>query len=351
MIKALFVIIVYLSNLLVYSSIDNSNKFKNIAYLQNLSDDLTSSSILDSLHSENLILKEETLKTIAKIENRNILVIVVSLFSFVALLLAYLLYKSTKTTRKNNRILKLQNLEINKQKKELEELNNLKTKFFSVISHDLRGPLLSLKGILNLMDDNLLEKEELDEITNKLKMQLSVNTNLLDNLLIWSKSQMQGEKLKKINFDIHKVIEENLKLYEANIYTKNIKINIQSPGPFEIYADREMVNVIVRNIIGNAIKFTPTSGEISIHYKILENEKFRIGIRNSGVPISKIEIEEIMKQNFYSTQALNHEKGTGLGLILCHEFIKKNNGTFELESSNKKGNTFFFTLPMFKEKS
>jgi len=311
---------------------------------------LSSNGILDSLHSEKLILKNETIKTIAKIENRNILVMIVSLFSFVALLLAYLLYKSTKTTRKNNRILKLQNLEINKQKKELEELNNLKTKFFSVISHDLRGPLLSLKGILNLMDDNLLEKEELDEITNKLKMQLSVNTNLLDNLLIWSKSQMQGENLKKINFDVHKVIEENLKLYEANIYTKNIKINIKSSKPNEIYADREMVNAIVRNIIGNAIKFTPTSGEISVLYKVLENDKLRIGIRNSGVPISKTEIEEIMKHNFYSTQALNHEKGTGLGLILCHEFIKKNNGIFELESSSKKGNTFFFTLPMFKEK-
>ncbi|QEK51182.1 HAMP domain-containing histidine kinase [Pedobacter aquae] len=304
--------------------------------------------ILDSLHHENNDLKKQNLSNELKIENRNSLIYVILIFSLTALFLSFRLYKSGRRAKTNNRILKEQNEEINKQKKELEELNNLKNRFFSIISHDVRGPLLSLKGTLNLFDEHLLDEKESKLLIGELKSQFNSTSNLLDNLLIWAKSQMQGEKLQKSHFNVLKVVKDNIALQKYNIHQKNIKIVVNVPDDLQLYADKEMVNVIIRNLLNNALKFTPQDGEIMIACTA-NGDMAQFSVQDNGIGLSPAEIKEIYKRNFYSTSGLNDEKGTGLGLILCQEFIRKNNGSFDIKSKKGQGSTFLFTLPLFKE--
>ncbi|MRX46484.1 sensor histidine kinase [Pedobacter puniceum] len=316
-------------------------------YLSNLQDSPIVD-ILDSLHVENNNLKEKNIKNELKIENRNLLIYATLIFSLTALFLSYRLYKSGRRAKTNNRILREQNEEINKQKKELEELNNLKNRFFSIISHDVRGPLLSLKGTLNLFDEHLLDERESKLLIGELKSQFNSTSNLLDNLLIWAKSQMQGEKLQKSNFNVLKIIQDNIDLQKYNILQKNIKIVVNVPADLQLLADKEMFNVIIRNLLNNALKFTPQDGEINITCT-KKRELAQFSVQDNGIGLSPAEIKEIYKRNFYSTSGLNDEKGTGLGLILCQEFIRKNNGSFDIKSKKGQGSTFLFTLPLFKE--
>lgn len=316
-------------------------------YLSNLQDSPIVD-ILDSLHVENNNLKQKNIKNELKIENRNLLIYATLIFSLTALFLSYRLYKSGRRAKTNNRILREQNEEINKQKKELEELNNLKNRFFSIISHDVRGPLLSLKGTLNLFDEHLLDERESKLLIGELKSQFNSTSNLLDNLLIWAKSQMQGEKLQKSNFNVLKIIQDNIDLQKYNILQKNIKIVINVPADLQLLADKEMFNVIIRNLLNNALKFTPQDGEINITCT-KKRELAQFYVQDNGIGLSPAEIKEIYKRNFYSTSGLNDEKGTGLGLILCQEFIRKNNGSFDIKSKKGQGSTFLFTLPLFKE--
>jgi len=329
-------------------SLEDLNEFKivNESLLQQLD---SQNQVNAMLEAENLILNRENLTKELSIENRNFFIFTVLMFSFVALFLAYMLYKSIGKTKLNNYKLQQQNKEIDNQKKELEELNRLKIKFFSIISHDIRSPLLSLKGVLNLFDANLLnDKYETNEFFTQLNLEFNTTSYLLDNLLIWAKKQMYEESIEKIVFPINVVINDNLNLQNAAISKRNITIFNLLSDDIYVYADKEMINMVVRNLIGNALKFTHHGGQISIFYKI-SNDSLEIGIRDTGIGISDEQVDMIFGSNFYSTNGLNDEKGNGLGLMLCREFIEKNNGKLWIESKIGAGSTFFFTLPLFKD--
>jgi two-component system sensor histidine kinase/response regulator len=304
--------------------------------------------VIDALKYENLILGRENLNKELSIENRNFFIFTVLLFSFVALFLAYMLYRSIQKASLNNDKLKQQNKEIDQQKKELEELNRLKIKFLSIISHDIRSPLLSLKGVLNLFDGGLLrDKTELNKFFMQLNEEFITTSSLLDNLLIWAKKQMYEESVEKVIFPINKVVNDNLNLQKAAIVKRNIKVfNLLTDDLF-VYADREMINMVIRNLLGNALKFTHHGGQISIFYKT-SSDFLEVGIRDTGIGISAEQVDKIFDSSFYSTAGLNHEKGNGLGLMLCREFIDKSNGKLWIESEIGAGSTFFFTLPLIK---
>ncbi len=324
----------------------NKLKMENKILQQNLdSQNLVNEALID----ENLILNRKNLNQELSIENRNFFIFTVLLFSFVALFLAHMLYRSIQKTKLNNLVLQQQNKEIENQKRELEDLNRLKIKFLSIISHDIRSPLLSLKGVLNLFDANLLnDKDELNAFFNQLNMEFNTTSSLLDNLLIWAKKQMYEESIEKVGFSINGLLNNILELKKAAIAKSDISIyNLLSDDIF-VYADREMMNMVFRNLIGNALKFTPHGGQISIFYKLNEDE-LEIGVRDTGIGISREQVEKIYDANFYSTNGLNEEKGNGLGLMLCREFIEKNNGKLWIESKVGAGSTFFFTLPLYKD--
>lgn len=304
--------------------------------------------VIEALKYENLILGRENINKELSIENRNFFIFTVLLFSFVALFLAYMLYRSIQKAKSNNDKLKQQNNEIDHQKKELEELNRLKIKFLSIISHDIRSPLLSLKGVLNLFDAGLLQdKTELNKFFIQLNEEFNTTSSVLDNLLIWVKKQMYEEGVEKVMFPINKMVNDNVNLQKTAIVKRNIKVfNLLTDDLF-VYADKEMINMVIRNLLGNALKFTHHGGQISIFYKT-SNDFLEVGIRDTGIGISAEQVDKIFDSSFYSTTGLNHEKGNGLGLMLCREFIDKSNGKLWIESEIGAGSTFFFTLPLIK---
>jgi signal transduction histidine kinase len=166
----------------------------------------------------------------------------------------------------------------------------------------------------------------------------------MENLLQWAKSQMQADIVKAQAINAKEVIDDVLRLMNLQADAKKIKIENRATDRVYLWADRDMINLVLRNLISNAIKFTPQGGSVSIGAS--ERSSFtEVYIKDSGKGISNKEMQEIQSQNFYSTNGTAQEQGTGLGLVLCKEFLEKNGGKLHIESMPGKGSVFSFTLP------
>jgi signal transduction histidine kinase len=230
----------------------------------------------------------------------------------------------------------------------LQELNATKDKFFSIIGHDLKGPLNSLTSFSSLLINHTdsLSKEEIKMLAKDLDKSLKNLFSLLENLLEWSRSQTGNIEFKPEVFDLTALMTENQTLLKTQAQNKNIVIENQYTDKLNVHAHRHSVNTVVRNLISNAIKFTPKDGKITLNLQRLEKD-IKVSIADTGVGMS----EEVMKKLFridtkHSTKGTADEKGTGLGLILCKEFIEKNGGRIWVESTEGKGSVFYFTLPL-----
>ena len=168
----------------------------------------------------------------------------------------------------------------------------------------------------------------------------------LNNLLTWSKSQMNGFVNKPISFQIHEKVNSSIQLLQENANQKKIAIVNNVPTSAEIYCDVNQFNLIVRNLVTNGIKFTPSGGEIRIHADE-KNQFWEISIKDNGVGISPEVLKKLFKPDsaLHSTYGTNKEKGTGLGLLLCKEMVEKNGGKISVESIPNEGTTFYFTMP------
>lgn len=243
--------------------------------------------------------------------------------------------------------LKLEKEKIEEKKKELEELNATKDKFFSIIAHDLKNPFNTVIGLSELLlyryeyyDDEKI-KEFIEQINN-----FSSNAyNLLDNLLQWARSQTGRIKVKPSDIDIEKLIQENISLLQDNAKQKHIDLHAEMDKELYCYADSNMVNTVIRNLISNAIKFTPKNGNVIIKAEE-KKENVKVSVTDNGVGIDKEDIPKLfnLTTNF-SSEGTDSEQGTGLGLILCKEFIEKNNGEIWVDSKKGEGSSFIFTLP------
>jgi signal transduction histidine kinase len=166
----------------------------------------------------------------------------------------------------------------------------------------------------------------------------------MENLLQWSKTQMQSSSAKQEELEVSKMINEVLQLLHLQAEAKQIYIENKNNAPVYVYADKDMVNLILRNLLSNAIKFTPNQGYIEVG--VNEVSSFvEIYVQDTGVGISKEAIQKINESNFYTTKGTSSESGTGLGLMLCKEFLHKNGGQMHIESEPGKGSIFSFTLP------
>ena len=249
------------------------------------------------------------------------------------------------------RSLHRKNVEISKQKllleattTELAELDSLKTKLFSVISHDLRSPMYALRNLFKNMHQKDTPAPEIKKIVPDVLMDLNYTIGLMENLLQWSKTQMQSSAANLKELDLSKMINEVLQLLRLQAEAKQIYIENKNTCPVYVYADKEMVNLILRNLLSNAIKFTPSQGYIEIG--VTEISSFvEVYVQDTGVGISKEAIQKIQESNFYTTKGTSSEAGTGLGLMLCREFLQKNGGQMHIESQQGKGSIFSFTLP------
>ncbi|MFN3315767.1 MAG: ATP-binding protein, partial [Raineya sp.] len=256
--------------------------------------------------------------------------------------------EASRTLLEQNDALLEQKQEIEKQKIDLQQLNATKDKFFSILAHDIKGPLNSLTAFLNIMTNHLdeMSQDDIRFMSSNLNKSVKNLYSLLENVLSWSRSQMGVLEYKYEAIDLYEIIEQNIELLSVSAQNKGINLVNKAQKNLLAWADRNSINTVLRNLISNAIKFTSTDGTISISSQAME-DKVVVDVRDTGVGMS----EEVMKKIFqidarYTTKGTANETGTGLGLVLVKEFIEKNNGTLKVESQEAKGSTFIFTLPL-----
>jgi signal transduction histidine kinase len=229
----------------------------------------------------------------------------------------------------------------------LEEVNKTKDKFFSIIAHDLKNPFNTLIGYSDILKSDFREYGQ-DEIYQQLNIiyDTSVNGyNLLENLLKWSQTQTDKIVFEPVKIKLHEIVQSCIDDIENQSQFKDIDINNDIPENYHIIADENLLKTILRNLINNAIKFTNRNGMVSISlYK--DDKVTEISVKDTGIGISESELQNLFKiDKIYSKPGTNKEKGSGLGLILCKEFVEKHGGKIWVESELEIGSVFKFTIP------
>ena len=240
---------------------------------------------------------------------------------------------------------------IKKQNEELLSLNAAKDKFFSIIAHDLKSPFNAIIGFSDLLLGRIEKHdfEGIDKYTKIINQSSKKALELLLNLMEWSKIQTGRMEYRPEYFEINTIIEETIILLGCNAEQKNIFISNNITKETMVHADKIMISAVLRNLISNAIKFTKPKGSITLTSEQLKDEVI-ISVKDNGVGITKEESEKLFKiDGVYSKPGTQQEKGTGLGLILCKEFLEKNNGKIWIESTVDVGTTFYFLLPTNKK--
>jgi len=239
--------------------------------------------------------------------------------------------------------------ELKSQRDELNEVNSVKDKLFSIIAHDLKNPFNTLKGFVDLIQ---LRYEEYTEEERKKMLSIIDDSaehvyNLLDNLLNWSRSQRGAIHFNPEMVNIVDMIAENIDLFENQAVSKNIKIQSKAEAEdISLMIDKEMINIVLRNLLANAIKFTHVNGKVEINCNREDNHVI-ISIKDDGTGISEEDKQKLFRNDIhFSNRGTNNETGTGIGLLLCKELIDKHNGKIWIKSELKKGTTIFVSLPI-----
>ena len=239
-------------------------------------------------------------------------------------------------------------LTIKRQREELNRLNATKDRFFSIIAHDLRGPFMGLLGALELLRDSGSDMDE--ETTHELIVNLydtSERTfHLLENLLEWARSQQQSVKTVPRSLGMADLVRETVELFHSTAEQKGIKISIAVPDDLTAYADRNMINTVVRNLVNNAVKFTPRGGSVSVTGS-MRHELVEVTVADTGVGMDASEVRDLFSLARHKSRAgTDGEQGSGLGLLLAHDYVARNRGTLSVESIPGRGSRFTFLVPV-----
>lgn len=227
-------------------------------------------------------------------------------------------------------------------------LNEQKDRMFSLISHGLRGPIGSVKGIFDLIvEQDMDDPKELKTILNESREVVDSSFNLLENLLNWSKSQTGNLTVNPQKISIASLVTENLMLFTSSIKHKNFTIENHVNENHYAFADMEMINIVIRNILSNSVKFTRTAGKITLYSQVAK-DKLLLTVADTGVGMTREMIEEIMEDDPIAIgyKEENYEKDRGIGLKICKDFLQKNQGKLSIESSPNQGSRFFIYLPL-----
>lgn len=251
--------------------------------------------------------------------------------------------KYTRELEAKNKKIELQIETILEQSKHLENINKVKDKLFSIVSHDLKDSLTSTKGFIDLLKEGQLTQDEFHSLLPELSENANNASLLLFNLLNWSKSQMQSLEPKPSLFDIQEVFAEKAKLMDQKFEAKGVKLIDNTLRDF-VYADRSMIEIVIQNLIANTVKFCNKGDSVSISNQI-SNGKAILSVADTGVGISKEDQGKLFGNNTFTTRGTNKEKGTGLGLTICRELVELNKGTIWVESAVNVGSTFYVELP------
>ena len=247
----------------------------------------------------------------------------------------------TETINQKNLDLIEKNRIIDDQRADLSSLNKLKDKILGVISHDMKTPLINLNMMLNVFDREALfeNKDEFDSYVGIVNKELGKVEGLLDNLLMWAKYQMKNVRVLRTNSDIGQIIDDVASLAEGIINKKNLQLNINNEIDKEINCDSNIISFIVRNLLNNAIKFTPSGGSITINAHHVD-KKIEISVSDSGVGMDDDQIEKLFTDDIQWKLGTEGEVGSGLGLQLCQNFARLHDGLINVESKKNKGTTF-----------
>ena len=307
---------------------------------------------LVSLKEKNKNIPEKKGSKLSSSQKQNTLLIygLIASLVFVTALLIFSYLKSSKNTTttkelsKKNESLGQKNKSLVQKNIQLEEVNQVKDKLFSIVSHDLKDSVSSIKAFLDLLKDDGITKEEFNNLIPELSENANNASSLLFNLLNWSKSQMQNLQSKPELFNIQEVFQIKISLIEKKVNDKGIIVIDESRREF-VYADKSMMEIVIQNLITNAVKFTGKGDVITVSNQDY-NGKILICIEDTGIGISEENQKKLFnaKKNF-TTNGTENEKGTGLGLTISKDLVELNNGRIWLESTPNIGSKFFIELP------
>jgi signal transduction histidine kinase len=235
--------------------------------------------------------------------------------------------------------------------KQLIKLNTDRDKFFSIIAHDMRSPFNTFLGLTKLMAENL-DNFSINEI-QKIAVQMSNSAtnlyNLLDNLLQWTRMKQGLIPFEPLNLNFIDICQSAIEVMKPNAEIKNISIRHPEVEELNLFADADMLKTIIRNLISNAIKFTNNGGQIDIFVQ-QTTDNVTISVIDNGIGIAPENLSKLFNiSHIQTTNGTANEKGTGLGLLLCQEFVEKHGGKIWAESEHNKGSKFIFSLPLFTE--
>lgn len=225
------------------------------------------------------------------------------------------------------------------RKQELHRLNEHKDRVLSILSHDLRAPLNTLHGALQVITMETMTEDEKSELLRKLSNQVFQLSEFIDTTLHWTKMNFSELKVEQRIIDVKKIAESILNLYSTSWLNKNIQTRISITNRTGAYGDPEVFSIVFRNLISNAIKFTPVGGSIHV-YDSFRNQQYVLAVENSGTGISQEKISKIFDKDYISETGTLGEKGLGLGLKLCLQLLEKNGGKLEVESPDNKKTIF-----------
>jgi signal transduction histidine kinase len=312
----------------------------------------STNSIVDSIYSLEIEKKVSELQSIFQLEQKEkeykILRNSFIYITLLTLLIIVVLFYNYSIKLRSNRALKEKNIEIENQNIKLEKIIATRDKFFSIIAHDLKNPLSAFMGLTEVMSSS---SSQLDSST-KLQLTKQLNKlaenmyNLLENLLNWGHSQTGDIEHNPSVFRVAEVVTETIDVLSVNASIKSIAIEKRIDETSEVFADKNMISTVIRNLLSNAIKFTEPGGKVEIYSTISDN-KLTLLVKDNGVGISEKNLSQLFRiDSQFRTMGTSSEPGTGLGLILCKDFIERNYGTMIVESIEGKGSTFGFTVPI-----
>lgn len=306
-----------------------------------------------------LLRKDKEINTLEVERHKNFQKYLIISLSLLIILITVILY-NLRHRKKTNRLLSIKNVELElanlklqESEKDLIELNATKDKFFSIIAHDLKNPFNALLGFSELLQNNFdsYTNEEKKEYINVIYESSQSLFKLLDNLLQWSRTQTGTLNYYPELFGLFPVVNQEVEHQQVNADKKKIKIKVLVEENTLAYADKNIISTVIRNLISNAIKFTDIAGKIEIQARETDNN-IEVSVSDSGVGIEPEDLDKLFRlDGSLTTKGTANEEGTGLGLILCKEFIERNNGKIWVVSKKGKGSTFLFTLPKKPEDS
>ncbi|MGB0177042.1 MAG: sensor histidine kinase, partial [Owenweeksia sp.] len=254
--------------------------------------------------------------------------------------------------KNNNAQLELHLTQLQEQQQQLDEMNQLKNRILSVLGHDLRSPLTSILGFIHILELSDIKNSDLDDVIKHLKTDTEMTLKTLENILAWSRLQMNEKSSHQTLIELAPFMQEHLALFKSSAHLKNIKLKLSCPSEARLYADEYQLRSIVSNLITNALKFSRQHSKVEIEVRQGEDRSLDIIVRDEGIGISPEVLKNLnSKGSQVSLKGTSGELGTGIGLKLVKEFTESNGGTLTFKLREERGTEaiIHFSTPLSED--